>query len=99
MYALSLEPGPFSFKRQVAYQDGIGTPSPTEDPEGWEPLSPITVQGELLDDRTVDLECSLSLAKPVRVLSSSLFASILIRDNATADLHSRKFHTLSLDYH
>ncbi|KAF6758843.1 hypothetical protein DFP72DRAFT_807356 [Ephemerocybe angulata] len=72
LHTPSLEPGPFSFKRQTAYAEGRTLPQPADDFEGWEALPPVAMKGELLDQRTIDLECTLFLGKPLTYTRGSV---------------------------
>ena len=65
VYTPSVTPSPASVARQLAYTEGTSVPWPATDPVGWQTLPKVMVSGELLGRRKVEVECTLSLAKPV----------------------------------
>ncbi|TFK22449.1 hypothetical protein FA15DRAFT_559352, partial [Coprinopsis marcescibilis] len=64
VYTPSFEPPPTPIARQSAYREGAMVPSPMVDPEGWSTLPSIMISGTLMEQRTVSVQCTLSLAKP-----------------------------------
>lgn len=65
-------PGPFSFLRQLAYQQSTPLPGPSSDPDGWKTLSPATARGTMFKSRQVEVQCILSLAKPLSYTRGSV---------------------------
>ncbi|EDR12159.1 uncharacterized protein LACBIDRAFT_311255 [Laccaria bicolor S238N-H82] len=65
VYTPSTTPSPASVARQLAYTEGASVPGPAADPVGWQTLPKVMVCGELLGRRKVEVECTLSLAKPL----------------------------------
>ncbi|KAI0701346.1 hypothetical protein BC835DRAFT_1411493 [Cytidiella melzeri] len=107
-YIPLIKPGPPSPVRQLAYQQNCPLVGPDGDPEGWHTLPPLTMTGTMFGDRTVEVESTLSLAKPLsytRGSSIPLFLTIKCEDlQALAILSSsnapvvRLRRTLMLDY-
>lgn len=54
-----------SVARQQAYIQGSSLLGPTADPDGWETLPKVMVYGKLPRRPEVEVECTLSLAKPL----------------------------------
>jgi hypothetical protein len=71
VYTPSIIPAPASVARQLAYTEGTSLPGPASDPVGWQTLPKVMVSGELLGHRKVEVECTLSLAKPVIIVCFS----------------------------
>jgi hypothetical protein len=71
VYTPSTTPSPASVSRQLAYTEGASLPGPAADPVGWQTLPKVMVSGELLGRRKVEVECTLSLAKPVIIICFS----------------------------
>ncbi|KAF8150703.1 hypothetical protein B0H34DRAFT_665697 [Crassisporium funariophilum] len=59
--------------RQLAYSEGSPLVGPDGDPEGWKTLPAVRVKGALFNVKDVEVECMLSIAKP---LSYALGSSI-----------------------
>lgn len=74
VYTPSATPSPASVARQLAYTEGTPPPGPAADPVGWQTLPKVMVSGELLGRRKVEVECTLSLAKPVIIVPFSPLA-------------------------
>ncbi|KAF9528462.1 hypothetical protein CPB83DRAFT_894250 [Crepidotus variabilis] len=58
-------PPPFPPLRTLAYQEGSPLLPPSVDPDGWQALEPVKFRGLLFKSITVELECTLYLAKPL----------------------------------
>lgn len=54
-----------SLLRQLAYTERCPLPGPEADPGGWKTFVPVVARGTLLPDHPVNVECTLSLAKPL----------------------------------
>ncbi|KAH7903087.1 hypothetical protein BJ138DRAFT_1021168, partial [Hygrophoropsis aurantiaca] len=48
-----------------AYQENLPLVGPNGDPEGWQVLPPIQLKGTLFNSKSVELSCTLALAKPL----------------------------------
>jgi len=53
-------PPPFPPLRAMAYQEDTPLLGPAIDPEGWHALEPVKVRGKLFNDRTVEVDCTVS---------------------------------------
>ena len=61
-------PPPFPLLRAMAYREGIPLLGPAIDPEGWHALEPVKVRGKLFNNRTVEVECTVSLISTMHSL-------------------------------
>ncbi|KAJ7244041.1 hypothetical protein C8J57DRAFT_1365286 [Mycena rebaudengoi] len=64
-YVAAIRPEPPSLLRQIAYQENSPIPGPEIDPEGWHSFPMTTLIGTVFNNRTVEVQCLLSLAKPL----------------------------------
>ena len=71
VYTPSIIPPLASVARQKAYVQGSPLPGPAADPDGWQTLPKVMVYGKLPGRPEVEVECTLSLAKPVIIIVSS----------------------------
>jgi len=71
IYTPSIIPPLASVARQQAYIQGSPLPGPAADPDGWQTLPKVMVYGKLPRQPNVEVECTLSLAKPVIIIVSS----------------------------
>ena len=74
VYTPFATPSTASVARQLAYTEGTSPPGPATDPIGWQTLPKVIVSGELLRHRKVEVECTVSLAKPVIIVPLSSLA-------------------------
>ncbi|EDR05590.1 uncharacterized protein LACBIDRAFT_302914 [Laccaria bicolor S238N-H82] len=65
VYTPSIIPPLASVARQQAYIQGSSLPEPAADPDGWQTLPKVMVYGKLPRRPEVEVECTLSLAKPL----------------------------------
>ncbi|KAJ7726539.1 hypothetical protein B0H16DRAFT_1592562 [Mycena metata] len=89
VYVPALRPGPPSMLRQLAYQENMHIPGPDIDGDGWETLPAVTVKGTVFNDRAIEVQCVLSLSKPLSYTrGSSIPCSItyLCRDPQALNL-------------
>ncbi|KAJ7244856.1 hypothetical protein C8J57DRAFT_762840 [Mycena rebaudengoi] len=80
------QPGPPSMLRQLAYQENSPLLGPEADPDGWQSLPSFSISGLLFSVLTVDVKCTLALAKPLcYTRSSSIPCTLTIEtENAQA---------------
>lgn len=64
-YVPRIKPEPSSLPRQLAYTERSPLPGPESDREGWKTLMPVIVGGVLLPNHPVNIQCTVSLAKPL----------------------------------
>ncbi|KAF8150705.1 hypothetical protein B0H34DRAFT_729909 [Crassisporium funariophilum] len=64
-YIPIIRPDPFSQLRQLAYQEGSPLLGPNIDPVGWQSLEQVRVRGKIFNDRSINIGCTLFLAKPL----------------------------------
>ncbi|KAI0091104.1 hypothetical protein BDY19DRAFT_1067684 [Irpex rosettiformis] len=62
---------PPSALRQAAYVEGSSLAGPDRDPEGWKTLSQVRMGGTLFKSRTVNVDCTVSLANPLSYAAGS----------------------------
>ncbi|KAJ7351268.1 hypothetical protein DFH08DRAFT_957597 [Mycena albidolilacea] len=58
-------PSPPSQLRQLAYRTNVPIPGPHSDPDGWQALESVQVEGRVFGDRAVNAKCTVFLAKPL----------------------------------
>ncbi|GLB40290.1 hypothetical protein LshimejAT787_0801610 [Lyophyllum shimeji] len=90
-YVPSTRPEPPSMLRQLAYQQCTPLPGPHCDPDGWKTLRPVTARGLMYRSRPVEVQCHLSLAKPLCYTRGTVlpcFLSLQGADESTLDLFS-----------
>ncbi|KAF9563246.1 hypothetical protein CPC08DRAFT_686837 [Agrocybe pediades] len=73
-------PAPFSPLRKLAYQEGTPLLGPVIDPEGWHASEPEQIQISVFGNRTVQIRCTLYLAKPLTYTRGSLIPFCLRLD-------------------
>ncbi|KAK0480075.1 hypothetical protein IW261DRAFT_110475 [Armillaria novae-zelandiae] len=64
-YVPLIRPAAPSLLRQLAYQEHSPLLGPDADPDGWQQVSSFTVKGTVFKDREVQVNCVVSLAKPL----------------------------------
>ncbi|KAI0783856.1 hypothetical protein BC629DRAFT_1593993 [Irpex lacteus] len=57
--------------RQAAYVEGTSIVGPNGDPNGWKSLPQVRISGTLFKSRTVNVDCTISLAKPLSYAAGS----------------------------
>jgi hypothetical protein len=80
-----------SILRQLAYQEGTPLPGPSSDPDGWKSLQPVTSRGTMFKSHQVEVQCTLSLAKPVSYTRGGvlpLHLTLESRDKSALDAFS-----------
>ncbi|KDR78970.1 hypothetical protein GALMADRAFT_154856 [Galerina marginata CBS 339.88] len=70
-------PPPLPNLRRLSYQEGTLLLGPTIDPEGWYSEDSVTIQGSVFNNRTVQIGCTLCLAKPLCYTRGSLIPLFL----------------------
>uniref|UniRef100_D8Q435 Expressed protein n=2 Tax=Schizophyllum commune (strain H4-8 / FGSC 9210) TaxID=578458 RepID=D8Q435_SCHCM len=65
VYVPITRPGPPSLVRELAEEQGLLVPGPADDPGGWISCAPTIVKGKVFKSRKVQIQCTLSLAKPL----------------------------------
>ncbi|KAJ7244091.1 hypothetical protein C8J57DRAFT_1191615 [Mycena rebaudengoi] len=78
------QPGPPSILRQLAYQEHSPLLGPDADPEGWQSLPSFSISGLLFSVLTIDVKCTLALAKPLCYTRSSSIPCALTIETASA---------------
>ncbi|KAJ4477348.1 hypothetical protein J3R30DRAFT_3291186 [Lentinula aciculospora] len=71
-YVPSSKPEPPSVLRQLAYQQSMPVPGPSVDPRGWKTLTTCKAKGTTFQNCSADVQCSLSLARPLCYTRGSL---------------------------
>ncbi|KAG7089397.1 hypothetical protein E1B28_011085 [Marasmius oreades] len=82
VYIPATRPAPPSPLRQLAYQDSSPIIGPETDPEGWNTLPPVKIQGSLFNARNIEVVCHLSLAKPLCYTRGSVIPLSLLLSSA-----------------
>lgn len=72
-------PGDSSIQRQLSYRDNAPLIGPLNDPDGWETLDSVIVEGTLFGRRTVQVQYQVRLhvARRHRISCSCLYVSCL----------------------
>ncbi|KAL1683289.1 hypothetical protein EV122DRAFT_201692 [Schizophyllum commune] len=65
VYVPTTRPSPPSLVRELAEEQGLLVPGPADDPSGWISFAPAIVKGKVFKSRKVQIQCTLSLAKPL----------------------------------
>ncbi|KAJ7778581.1 hypothetical protein DFH07DRAFT_876169 [Mycena maculata] len=65
VYVPAVRPDPPSVSRQLAYQENVPIPGPEIDMDGWHSCPPVILKGKVFNNRRVEVQCVLSLAKPL----------------------------------
>ncbi|KAH7925635.1 hypothetical protein BV22DRAFT_421338 [Leucogyrophana mollusca] len=60
-----IRPKPASLLRQISYQEHSPLLGPDLDPDGWHTLPAVNAAGRIFNVRDVEVNCTLSLAKPL----------------------------------
>ncbi|KAI0074262.1 hypothetical protein K474DRAFT_1601787 [Panus rudis PR-1116 ss-1] len=84
-------PQPFSDARRLAYLNNTALPGPDMDPDGWQEVQPIQLQGVVFSVRAVELRITLWLAKPLCYTRGSVIPCNL----AIECLDTQALHLLS----
>ncbi|KAF9466644.1 hypothetical protein BDZ94DRAFT_1157821 [Collybia nuda] len=84
-YVPSSRPEPPSMLRQLAYQQNTPLPSPHHDPQGWKTLRPVSARGILYKSHQVEVQCTLSLPKPLCYTRGSVIPCFLTIDGQNSD--------------
>lgn len=81
-------PGDSSIQRQLSYRDNAPLIGPLNDPDGWETLDPVIVEGTLFRRRTVQMQYQVRryVAYHHRISCSYLYVSYLWRNRYVIDL-------------
>ncbi|TFK40192.1 hypothetical protein BDQ12DRAFT_680492 [Crucibulum laeve] len=66
-----------SMLRQLAYQENSLLMGPHIDPDGWHDLPNVKISGKIFNNRSVDVDCTLSLAKPLSYTRGSVIPLVL----------------------
>uniref|UniRef100_A0A8H7XXL4 Arrestin-like N-terminal domain-containing protein n=1 Tax=Psilocybe cubensis TaxID=181762 RepID=A0A8H7XXL4_PSICU len=77
-----ITPDPPSDMRQMAYREGALLPGPEADPEGWLPLPPLSIRGTVQQNKIIELEYHLYLAKPLCYTRGTVIPCYLIISSA-----------------
>ncbi|TRM64222.1 hypothetical protein BD626DRAFT_249145 [Schizophyllum amplum] len=88
-YVPSTRPSAPSLVRQLAQEQHLPVPGPADDPQGWVTLAAGIIKGKVFKARKVELQCTLSLAKPLAYTRGSAMPvsiTILSRDAQALDL-------------
>ncbi|KAI0034729.1 hypothetical protein K488DRAFT_44744 [Vararia minispora EC-137] len=88
-----------SLMRSLAYESGTPLLGPDEDPPGWHVLQPVTITGNLFNDRTATVEYSLAIASPLSYVANSpipLFLTLKSVDKHALDLFGSSQHDVRL---
>jgi len=80
-YVPSSRPEPPSLLRQFAYQQSAPLPGPSSDPDGWKNLRPVTARASI-HGSSVEVQCLLSLAKPLTYTRGSILPCFLTLQSA-----------------
>ncbi|KAJ7104416.1 hypothetical protein B0H15DRAFT_896895 [Mycena belliarum] len=72
VYVPAVRPDPPSILRQVAYRNNISIPGPEIDRDGWHTCPTVNSKGTIFNIRKVEVQCSLSLAKPLAYTRGSV---------------------------
>ncbi|KAF9478394.1 hypothetical protein BDN70DRAFT_808896 [Pholiota conissans] len=75
---------PTSSLRDIAYRAGVGMPSPDVDPIGWMVVGKKTMQGRIFKERSVKLQCTLSLANPQSYMRGTVIPCHLAIESSDA---------------
>ncbi|KAF5372740.1 hypothetical protein D9615_010121 [Tricholomella constricta] len=90
-YVPSTRPELPSLLRQLAYQQGTSLAGPHSDPDGWKSLRVVTARGLMDRNRQVEVQCVVSLAKPLSYTRGTVlpcFLTLQGSDEAILDLFS-----------
>ncbi|THU78163.1 hypothetical protein K435DRAFT_876945 [Dendrothele bispora CBS 962.96] len=82
VYIPAIRPDPPSLLRQLAYQENSPLAGPSIDPEGWFTLPSVKLHGTVFSSRTVEISCTLSLAKPLSYTRGSVLPLSLLLESA-----------------
>ncbi|KAJ6570979.1 hypothetical protein DFH09DRAFT_1153490 [Mycena vulgaris] len=72
VYVPAVRPDPPSMYRQLAYQENIPVPGPETDADGWHTCSMATIKGTVFNNRQIEVQCVLSLSKPLSYTRGSV---------------------------
>ncbi|ESK95334.1 hypothetical protein Moror_3906 [Moniliophthora roreri MCA 2997] len=76
-YVPSSRPEPPSLLRQLAYEQNLPIPGPHFDVEGWKTLGTTIARGIVFHGREAEVQCTLSLAKPLCYTRGSVIPCFL----------------------
>ncbi|KAK7032321.1 hypothetical protein VNI00_013280 [Paramarasmius palmivorus] len=76
-YVPSSRPEPPSLLRQLAYEQNLPIPGPHVDAEGWKTLGTTITRGISFHGREAEVQCTLSLAKPLSYTRGSVIPCFL----------------------
>ncbi|KAF5339259.1 hypothetical protein D9758_013331 [Tetrapyrgos nigripes] len=82
VYIPAIRPDPPSLLRQLAYQEHSPLAGPTVDPEGWLTLAPVEAHGTIFSSRSVQITCTLSIAKPLSYTRNSFIPLSLLLESS-----------------
>ncbi|KAJ3546756.1 hypothetical protein NM688_g5477 [Phlebia brevispora] len=72
-----IRPEPPSLARQLSYQEKTPLVGPEDDPEGWHRVSPVVLRGSIFNNRAVEAQLTLWLAKPLCYTRGSVVPLVL----------------------
>jgi hypothetical protein len=90
-YIPLIRPPPFPPLRALAYEQASPLLPPFIDPDGWHAMAPVTIRGKVFSVRTVQMECTLFLSKPLSYTRSTvipLYLRLSSSDSQALDLLS-----------
>ncbi|KAG6812365.1 hypothetical protein H0H92_003176 [Tricholoma furcatifolium] len=85
-YVPSTRPGQASMLRQIAYQQGTSLPGPNADPEGWKTLRPVSARAVMYRSQKVEVQCQLSLARPLSYTRGTTLPCFLTLQGTDANI-------------
>ncbi|KZP31767.1 hypothetical protein FIBSPDRAFT_813420 [Athelia psychrophila] len=83
-YVPSIQPGPPSRLRQLAYRRGSRIKGPSLDPQGWVVLKPTPITGTIFNDRPIRAVCTLALATPLCYTKGTAIPCVLFVESPDA---------------
>ncbi|KAG6900823.1 hypothetical protein C0993_000142 [Termitomyces sp. T159_Od127] len=85
-YVPSTRPGQASLLRQLSYQQNTSLAGPSIDPEGWKTLRAVSARALMFRARQVEVQCLLSLAKPLSYTRGTTIPCFLTLQAADEDI-------------
>ncbi|EIW53242.1 uncharacterized protein TRAVEDRAFT_134054 [Trametes versicolor FP-101664 SS1] len=76
-YCPKIQPGAPSLARQIAYLENSPLIGPDGDPDGWQLLEPLRINGSVFSTRSVEATCTLALAKPLCYTRGSVIPCLM----------------------
>ncbi|KAG5338117.1 hypothetical protein C0989_008195 [Termitomyces sp. Mn162] len=84
-YVPSIRPEQASLLRQLSYQQNTPLAGPSIDPEGWKTLRAVSARALMFRSRQVEVQCLLSLAKPLSYTRGTTLPCFLTLKGAKED--------------